>query len=214
MRVTIHTALMSKATLSRAETVAGIFALRGVGSKFNPIATSLVLAPKSRLHHPAPIRLMGSGFDPSNFPPIVQIGKEKLKKIIKDLEKTSREESGFVIIDVRGDDEIASTGKISPVVETLPLAFIVEVRTSFAASCVQRIKKTKTFSYRPFFAFSRSPLSFVNSREEPCPWKKMTFLKHLGSKNHNVMKRSSLHVRQESEVKWQLRLLVWKAIQI
>jgi rhodanese-related sulfurtransferase len=49
------------------------------------------------------------------------INKEAMTKIIEDVSSTSREESGYVIIDVRGHDEIAFTGKLNDCVETLPL---------------------------------------------------------------------------------------------
>jgi rhodanese-related sulfurtransferase len=49
------------------------------------------------------------------------INKEAMTKIIEEVSATSREESGYVIIDVRGHDEIASTGKLNNCVETLPL---------------------------------------------------------------------------------------------
>lgn len=37
-----------------------------------------------------------------------------------------REESGYVVLDVRGDDEVVYTGKLSSNVHTLPLPIIVE----------------------------------------------------------------------------------------
>ena len=48
----------------------------------------------------------------------------ELEEIIEEVTNTSREESGYVIIDVRGEDEIRATGKLSPCVETLPLPYI------------------------------------------------------------------------------------------
>lgn len=62
-------------------------------------------------------------FDVSTFR---SINKDKLKEILA--EYKSREESGMVLIDVRGEEEIMATGKISPVAETLPLPYIQQHR--------------------------------------------------------------------------------------
>ena len=50
-----------------------------------------------------------------------RIDKSAMKEIIDDVENSSREESGYCVIDVRGQDEVAFTGKLSEVVNTLPL---------------------------------------------------------------------------------------------
>ena len=57
---------------------------------------------------------------------ITRINKEAMTEIIDDVSSTSREESGYVIIDVRGQDEIAYTGKLNDCVETLPLPYIAQ----------------------------------------------------------------------------------------
>ena len=57
---------------------------------------------------------------------IPRINKSAMKEIIEDVENSSREESGYCIIDVRGKDEIQFTGKLNDVVETLPLPYIAE----------------------------------------------------------------------------------------
>jgi len=49
-----------------------------------------------------------------------------MTEIIDDVSSTSREESNYVIIDVRGQDEIAYTGKLNDCVETLPLPYIAQ----------------------------------------------------------------------------------------
>jgi len=49
-----------------------------------------------------------------------------MTEIIEDVAQSSREESGYVIIDVRGHDEVQYTGKLNDVVETLPLPYIAE----------------------------------------------------------------------------------------
>eukprot|EP00557_Chaetoceros_sp_GSL56_P006195 CAMPEP_0176497252 /NCGR_PEP_ID=MMETSP0200_2-20121128/11622_1 /TAXON_ID=947934 /ORGANISM="Chaetoceros sp., Strain GSL56" /LENGTH=176 /DNA_ID=CAMNT_0017895247 /DNA_START=77 /DNA_END=607 /DNA_ORIENTATION=- len=58
---------------------------------------------------------------------IKQIDKKALHEIIEDIESTSREESGYVVIDVRNEDEIAYTGKLSECVEILPLPLIAQM---------------------------------------------------------------------------------------
>mmetsp|Transcript_23351 Transcript_23351/g.39781 ORF Transcript_23351/g.39781 Transcript_23351/m.39781 type:complete len:209 (-) Transcript_23351:1597-2223(-) len=57
---------------------------------------------------------------------IPRINKEAMTEIIDDVSSTSREESNYVIIDVRGQDEIAYTGKLNDCVETLPLPYIAQ----------------------------------------------------------------------------------------
>lgn len=42
------------------------------------------------------------------------------------MEQSSREDSGYCVIDVRGQDEVAFTGKLSEAVNTLPLPMIAE----------------------------------------------------------------------------------------
>lgn len=63
------------------------------------------------------------GADEGSIP---RINKEAMTEIIEDVSSTSREESGYVIIDVRGEDEIAYTGKLDDCVETLPLPYIAQ----------------------------------------------------------------------------------------
>lgn len=57
---------------------------------------------------------------------IQRIDRVAMTEIIEDVENSSREESGYVIIDVRGHDEVQYTGKLNDVVETLPLPYIAE----------------------------------------------------------------------------------------
>jgi rhodanese-related sulfurtransferase len=51
----------------------------------------------------------------------------ELEEILEDIENGGREESGYVVIDVRGTDEIAYTGKLDENVETLPLPAIAQM---------------------------------------------------------------------------------------
>ena len=55
------------------------------------------------------------------------IPKTQQTEIIEDVENSSRQESGYIIMDVRNMDEIAQTGKLSPCVESLPLPYIAQM---------------------------------------------------------------------------------------
>ncbi len=76
--------------------------------------------------------MSSSSSSPPPPPQITSIGKTEMNEIIEIVESSSSssdEESSssspYVIIDVRNVDEINYTGKLSPVVETLPLPYIV-----------------------------------------------------------------------------------------
>lgn len=58
-------------------------------------------------------------------PQIKSIDKSQMNEIIQSLEGEGSQ-SDYVIIDVRNVDEINYTGKLSPVVQTLPLPYIAE----------------------------------------------------------------------------------------
>lgn len=62
----------------------------------------------------------------SDPPKITEIDKDAMKEIVEDVENSSRDESGYVIIDVRNFDEIESTGKLSDCVYSLPLPMVSE----------------------------------------------------------------------------------------
>lgn len=62
--------------------------------------------------------------------PITQIDKEQMEEILEDLENAGREETGYIVIDVRNPDEIAATGHLSPNVVNLPLPLIMQVQYS------------------------------------------------------------------------------------
>jgi len=57
-----------------------------------------------------------SGPTPTN------VNKEQMEGIIKDYEQGGREESGYVVMDVREKNEVAATGKVSPNTQNLPLS--------------------------------------------------------------------------------------------
>lgn len=52
------------------------------------------------------------------------IGKEEMEEIVEDYEAGGREQSGYLIMDVREVDEVVDTGKLSPNTQTLPLSLI------------------------------------------------------------------------------------------
>ena len=58
------------------------------------------------------------------MPQIRQIGKADMAEILEDYE-AGRAESGYVVMDVRGEDEVMYTGKVSPSTITLPLPIIM-----------------------------------------------------------------------------------------
>lgn len=59
-------------------------------------------------------------------PLLKRIGKQEMEDILESLEQQEEEGCGYVVIDVRGEDEIAHTGKLSPKVHTLPLPVIMQ----------------------------------------------------------------------------------------
>jgi len=58
-------------------------------------------------------------------PSIRQIGKAEMAEIVEDYEAGGRQDSGYLILDVRGDDEVMYTGRVSPNTITLPLPIIM-----------------------------------------------------------------------------------------
>mmetsp|Transcript_11342 Transcript_11342/g.23926 ORF Transcript_11342/g.23926 Transcript_11342/m.23926 type:complete len:218 (-) Transcript_11342:174-827(-) len=57
---------------------------------------------------------------------VQRIDKSILKEIMIKVDTSGREESGYVIIDVRGHDEVQDTGKLHEVVHNLPLPHIAD----------------------------------------------------------------------------------------
>jgi len=89
-----------------------------------PTATAAITSP----NHPSPTltrRFMSS--NGSDGPPSIQsIGMMELQKILNDI-TNGNGGSGYVVIDVRGEDEVAYTGKISSHANTLPLPLIAQM---------------------------------------------------------------------------------------
>lgn len=54
------------------------------------------------------------------------IGKAEMEEIIDDYENGGREDSGYVVMDVREPSEIAMTGKLSPNTINLPLQLLAQ----------------------------------------------------------------------------------------
>lgn len=56
------------------------------------------------------------------------VGREEMKSIVNDYEELGREESGFLVLDVRNNEEVAATGKVSPNTYTVPLPAIMQMK--------------------------------------------------------------------------------------
>eukprot|EP00559_Dactyliosolen_fragilissimus_P008215 CAMPEP_0184855712 /NCGR_PEP_ID=MMETSP0580-20130426/860_1 /TAXON_ID=1118495 /ORGANISM="Dactyliosolen fragilissimus" /LENGTH=128 /DNA_ID=CAMNT_0027350283 /DNA_START=240 /DNA_END=623 /DNA_ORIENTATION=+ len=67
-----------------------------------------------------------SFFDPGDLS-IAQVDKDGMTEIFEDLDNGGRDGTGYVVIDVRGNDEVAYTGKISSHVHTIPLPLIAQM---------------------------------------------------------------------------------------
>ncbi len=67
-----------------------------------------------------------SSFGAGEGSSIQNVGKDEMEEILDDYESGGREESGYVVIDVREPHEIAFTGKLSPNTHTLPLGMIAQ----------------------------------------------------------------------------------------
>ena len=85
------------------------------------------------IHAPATItsastckRWMGTDSGDQIPPPINRVQKDIFSQVIDEYETEGREASGYVVIDVRGEDEVAFTGKVSPNTHTLPLPLIAQ----------------------------------------------------------------------------------------
>ena len=68
---------------------------------------------------------MSSG---SEGPTLQNIGKDQMEEILEDYENGGREESGYIVMDVREENEISFTGKISPNTITFPLQKLMQLQ--------------------------------------------------------------------------------------
>jgi rhodanese-related sulfurtransferase len=71
-------------------------------------------------------RLFSSVGNGGDGPIIKNIGRDEMEEIVEDYEEGGRQESGYVIIDVREADEIAYTGKVSPNTIHVPLGVLAQ----------------------------------------------------------------------------------------
>jgi rhodanese-related sulfurtransferase len=74
----------------------------------------------------SPATIDSRRFMTTEMSPLKHIGKLDMEDILESLEQ--EEDSRYVVIDVRGEDEIAYTGKLSPKVNTLPLPVIMQLK--------------------------------------------------------------------------------------
>ena len=93
-------------------------------SAFNRHYSASVIAGVPRFREVTSRNMNSFGFGDDDSVP--RIPREAMEEIIEDVANGGREDSGYVIIDVRGHDEVASTGKLDEVVHTLPLPYIAE----------------------------------------------------------------------------------------
>mmetsp|Transcript_26784 Transcript_26784/g.62604 ORF Transcript_26784/g.62604 Transcript_26784/m.62604 type:complete len:209 (+) Transcript_26784:139-765(+) len=63
-------------------------------------------------------------FSTIDGPQLMNVDKEQMKEIIEDYEQGGREDSGYVVMDVREENEVAASGKVSPNTHTLPLSIV------------------------------------------------------------------------------------------
>ena len=71
-------------------------------------------------------RLMSTVSGNGRAPDILHINREQMEEIVEDYESGGRDESQYCIIDVRTEEEVRSTGKISDNVYTLPVQVIMQ----------------------------------------------------------------------------------------
>jgi rhodanese-related sulfurtransferase len=57
---------------------------------------------------------------------IQHIGRAEMEEILEDYEAGGREDSQYIVVDVRTGGEIANTGKLSPSVHCVPIEVIME----------------------------------------------------------------------------------------
>ena len=63
---------------------------------------------------------------PSDEGQLTNIDKAAMQEIVEDYEEGGREDSGYVIMDVREEHEVAATGKVSPNTITFPLQKLMQ----------------------------------------------------------------------------------------
>mmetsp|Transcript_55734 Transcript_55734/g.156399 ORF Transcript_55734/g.156399 Transcript_55734/m.156399 type:complete len:193 (+) Transcript_55734:56-634(+) len=77
-------------------------------------------------HSSSSSRLFSSGGGSQEQVQLRNVGKEEMEEIIEDYEAGGREDSGYLVLDVRELHEIEYTGKLSPNTQTLPLQMLAQ----------------------------------------------------------------------------------------
>mmetsp|Transcript_16909 Transcript_16909/g.46758 ORF Transcript_16909/g.46758 Transcript_16909/m.46758 type:complete len:179 (-) Transcript_16909:1029-1565(-) len=72
----------------------------------------------------------GGGLDDDAIQ-LTHIGREQMEEILEDYEHGGREESGYIVIDVRERDEVEYTGQLSENTVTMPLQTIMGLNNAF-----------------------------------------------------------------------------------
>jgi rhodanese-related sulfurtransferase len=103
-----------------------ISTLPGESPISNPTPTTLCYLVSAASPHRNRLFSSFAGGDGEGQPQIQHIGKEQMEEIVEDYEEGGRDESGYVIIDVREPDEIAYTGKLSPNTHNVPLGVLAQ----------------------------------------------------------------------------------------
>eukprot|EP00546_Thalassionema_frauenfeldii_P018900 CAMPEP_0178904464 /NCGR_PEP_ID=MMETSP0786-20121207/5714_1 /TAXON_ID=186022 /ORGANISM="Thalassionema frauenfeldii, Strain CCMP 1798" /LENGTH=172 /DNA_ID=CAMNT_0020575923 /DNA_START=134 /DNA_END=652 /DNA_ORIENTATION=+ len=83
--------------------------------------SSLAGSSRSAFHASSNSRLFSSSPSGST---LTNIGFDEMKEIVEDYEQGGREDSGYLVMDVREYNEVEASGKISPTTQTLPLSII------------------------------------------------------------------------------------------
>jgi rhodanese-related sulfurtransferase len=80
----------------------------------------------SAVHRVTPKAFMSSSSGGAETSEIKHIGKAEMEEILEDLDAGGREDSQYVVVDVRTGGEIVNTGKLSPSVYSVPIEVIME----------------------------------------------------------------------------------------
>jgi hypothetical protein len=100
---------------------AALSSLAFYGRLFSPVAQVRMVPPRNTITQQHMSFFVGHAKGG-----ILHIDHAAMAEIIKDVANSSHEESGYVIINVHGHDEIQTTGKLNDVVVTLPLPYIAQ----------------------------------------------------------------------------------------
>jgi rhodanese-related sulfurtransferase len=105
-----------KSGMTTKSTIAGVLQQSPLSSLANAVLPSSSPPRSTRL-----FSSMGEG-----KPALKNVGKDAMEEIIEDYEEGGREESGYVILDVREPHEIEYTGKLSENTVTFPLQKLMQ----------------------------------------------------------------------------------------